>query len=292
MRILSVLSAVGLSAAALSAAVLFSNCYKPTYSDQADAGMAFRCYSSDNPPCPGNLVCCDGRVCGDNLMANQEGWCVQPPEPIDMSILPIDVWEFGTKTMYYGGAVMDPLLTGTDPDTGKWRCKRDDTNPNPTDKEIIRAFEPNDLPGAAIGLTNPLPVDPPASAGSSYEICPDKSAPSVPDIDVFKFRLQTPQKVIIELKYKVTYGDLDVGLFRMVKDPDTGVEKPQRVLADLTAKDDACIEANNLMAGTYYVAIRGTNSPEKPAVYSMNTYTLRVYGTTTGSCTAKKDGGV
>ena len=52
---------------------------------------------------------------------------MQPPEPIDMSTLPIDVWEFGTKTMYYGGAVMDPLLTGTDPDTGKWRCKRDDT---------------------------------------------------------------------------------------------------------------------------------------------------------------------
>ena len=77
-----------------------------------------------------------------------------------------------------------------DPDTGQPRCHRDDTNPSPTDKQVLRALEPNDLPPSAISLSNPLMADPPTSSmGSPYEICSDRSAPNVPDVDVFRFKL-------------------------------------------------------------------------------------------------------
>lgn len=283
---------LGLTAPALGAAALLAGCYNPTYGSNADAGMAFRCYSSDNPTCPAGLVCCAGNVCGDQLMPMQEGWCVLPPAPQDLTITPLDFWDFGTKTMYYGGATMDPMLSGTDPDTGQWRCHRDDTNPSPTDKQVLRALEPNDLPQSAISLSNPLPVDPPATAMSSYEICADRSAPNVPDVDVYRFKLSSPAKVIAEVKYNVAFGDLDAALFLLAKNSDTGVDTPQRVLADLTAVSNACIEANNLMPGTYYLVIRGTTTPEKPGVYSLNNYSLRVYTTTTGATCMKRDGGV
>ena len=87
-------------------------------------------------------------------------------------------------------------------------------------------------------------------------------------------------------------GDLDIALFRIAKDPDTNLDTPQRVLADVTAVENACIEANNLMPGTYYVVIRGTTTPEKPGTYSMNRYNLKVYTTTTGASCVKRDGGV
>ena len=95
------------------------------------------------------------------------------------------------------------------------------------------------------------------------------------------------------MRYQVAFGDLDVALFQMAKDPDTMISAPQRVLADLTATNNACIEANNLQPGTsYYVVVRGTNSVASPNVYSMNNYVLRVYTTAgSGSC-AKKDGGI
>jgi hypothetical protein len=210
-----------------------------------------------------------------------------------LTITPAQYWDFGTKTNYYGGATMDPMLTGVDPGTGQWRCHRDDSNPSPTDKEILRALEPNDMPGTAITLSNPLMADPPATyMGSPYEICPDRTAPSVPDVDVFKFKLSSPAKVIAEVRYQVTFGDLDVALFRMAKDPDTMMDMPQRVLTDLTANNNGCIEANNLMAGTYYVVVRGTTTPEKPGVYSMNNYSIRVYTTAGSASCAKKDGGI
>jgi hypothetical protein len=278
---------------ALAAGTLWSACYNPKYGSNADAGMAFRCFASDNPACPAGLVCCSGSTCGENLMPQQEGWCVTPPEPQDMTITPLDYWNFGTKTMYYGGATMDPLLTGVDPDTGQWRCHRDDANPNPTDNEIIRALEPNDLPGIAVSLSNPLMADPPATfMGNPYEICPDKTAPSMPDVDVFRFKLVTAAKVMVEVKYKVAFGDLDVAIFRLAKDPDTMMDTPQRVFSDVTAQENACIEANNLQPGTYFVVVRGTTTPEKPGVYSMNRYNLKVYTTTTGATCMKKDGGV
>lgn len=281
----------------VSAVALLSACYNPKYGNNADAGMAFRCYASDNPSCPSGLVCCIDRLCGEELLAqkpNEEGWCVTQPEPQDLSVTPLDFWEFGTKGTYYTGAVMDPGLTGTDPDTGAWRCHRDDLNPNPTDKEVLRAFEPNDTMDKAIGLTNPIPVDPPATmTGTSYEICPDKSAPGVPDVDVFRFRITSPMKVIAEVKYKVGFGDLDVAIFREMVDEETG--RPQRVLGDLTAVDNACIEINNLPAGRYFVVVRGTNTPDKPSVYTMNNYQIRVYGVQSSGATCmpkKPDGGV
>jgi len=281
------------AAPALAAAALLTSCYNPNYGSNADAGMAFRCYSSDNPTCPAGLVCCAGRVCGEQLMPSQEGWCVLPQPPEDLTITPLDYWDFGTKTMYYGGATMDPMLSGIDPDTGQSRCHRDDTNPNPTDKQVLRALEPNDLPPSAISLSNPLMADPPpTSMGSPYEICPDRSAPTVPDVDVFRFRLSSPAKVIAEVKYSVAFGDLDAALFVLAKNPDTGADQPQRVLADLTATNNACIEANNLMPGTYFLVVRGTTTPEKPGVYSLNNYSVRVYTTTMGASCVKKDGGL
>ena len=281
-----------IASSALMAAALLTGCYNPNYGSNSDASMAFRCFSSDNPTCPAGLVCCAGNTCGDQLMPQQEGWCVTPPPPVDMTITPLDYWNFGTKTMYYGGATMDPQLTGVD-ENGQWRCHRDDTNPNPTDNDVIRALEPNDLPGSAISLSNPLMADPPSTfKGNPYQICPDKSAPNTPDVDVFRFKLTTAAKVLVEVKYPVAFGDLDVALFRMAKDAETMLDTPQRVLTDLTAAENACIEANNLMPGTYFVVIHGTTTPEKPGVYSMNNYTLKVYTTTMGASCLKKDGGV
>ena len=225
-----------------------------------------------------------------HLLAVSGDW-LAPPE--DLTITPLDYWDFGTKTMYYGGATMDPMLSGIDPDTGQPRCHRDDTNPSPTDKQVLRALEPNDLPPSAISLSNPLMADPPTSSmGSPYEICSDRSAPNVPDVDVFRFKLSSPAKVIAEVKYNVAFGDLDAALFLLAKNPDTGADQPQRVLADLTATSNACIEANNLMPGTYFLVVRGTTTPEKPGVYSLNNYSVRVYTTTMGASCVKKDGGM
>lgn len=289
--------------------LLSAACYKPSYSSDEDMGKAFRCYVNDKPSCPGDLVCCVGDECGDSLIdpitgmpridqstgRPLEGSCVKPRPPKDMVVTPVGYWDFGIKGSYYTGVVNDPLLTGKDPDSGKWRCKRDDLNMSKP-AEIERMFEPNDLPDLAISLSNPLPIDPTPGPGTSYEICPDQSSPDLPDVDVFKFRLNSPTKVIVRLTYKVSYGDLDVALFRLAKDEATGELKPQRVLADLTAVDNGCLEAPNLQPlGSreyYYVVVRGTNSPEKPSAYTMNNYSIRVYGTTTESCKAKADGGL
>jgi len=287
--------------------LLTAACYKPNYSSDEDAGKAFHCYATDRPACPGDLVCCVGDLCGDALIdpisggpikdnagIPLEGSCVKPRTPKDMTLTPASYWDFGIKGSYYTGMVNDPLLTGKDPDTGKWRCKRDDQNPDPA-AEIKRMFEPNDMPEQAVSLSNPLPIDPTPTQGTAYEICPDQSAPDMSDVDVFKFKLSQPTKVMVRLTYKVSYGDLDVALFRIMKDDVTGAMIPQRVVADLTAVDNGCLEAPNLPAGgPYYVVVRGTNSPEKPATYTMNNYNIRVYGVQSSgdSCVAKKDGGL
>lgn len=192
----------------------------------------------------------------------------------------LDLWEFGTKAQYYTGPSGDPELSGVDPATGLWRCHRDDLNINPTDKEVLRAFEPNDLPDSAIGLVNPLPVDPPATmTGTSYEICPDRSAPNKPDVDAFRFRITAPSNIRVDVRYSVYSGDLDIGLFAEPVFPDT---KPKRIAADLSARDNACISVAALPAGRYYVAVRGSNSPDKPSAYSMNRYQIAVASFTSG----------
>jgi hypothetical protein len=63
----------------------------------------------------------------------------------------LELWDFGTKAVFYTGAMRDPELTGVDPITGTWRCLRDDTNPS-APVEIMRMFEPNDLPDQSINL--------------------------------------------------------------------------------------------------------------------------------------------
>ncbi|HMU40791.1 MAG TPA: hypothetical protein PKE31_17410 [Pseudomonadota bacterium] len=276
-------------------------CYKPNYSSDEDMGRAFRCYVNDKPSCPGDLVCCVGDVCGDALLdpitqgpvidpstgRPLEGTCVRPRPPKDMVSTPVSYWDFGVKGTYYTGVVNDPMLTGKDPDTGQWRCPR--------------KLEPNDTLDDAVGLGSQLPIDPNPTPGTSYEICPDETGPDIPDLDVFKFKIGQPTKVLVRLTYKVSNGDLDVGLFRMAKDDATGELKPQRVLTDLTPVDNACLEASNLPPtgatsgplAYYYVVVRGTSSPEKPSTYTMNNYAIRVYGVATSgdTCSPKKDGG-
>jgi hypothetical protein len=155
--------------------------------------------------------------------------------------------------------------------------------------------EPNDFPEQAIVLPNPLPIDLPVTAmGSSYQICPDKTAPDLPDVDVYKFKLLSPAKVIAEIKYKVAAGDLDIVLFRLDMDPDTGEKKPMVIGKDTTAVDKGCIEVPSLAAGTYYVVVRGVPvGLDQPGKYTMNNYNLRVFTVDTGgySCNPKKDGG-
>lgn len=298
------------ASAVLMAPILGASCYNPTYSSDEDAGTAFRCFATDKPACPGNLVCCVGKMCADSLIdpvtgepikdsssgLPLEGWCVPPRPPEDLSVTPFQFWPFPVKSMYFTGTFLDPGLSGVDPDSGKWRCRRDDKNQDPP-AEIQRMAEPNDLPDQAVSLSNPLKEDPDASfTGSSYEICPDQSAPDQPDVDVFKFRLQMPKKVVVEVKHRVMNGDLDVGLFRLNKNTDTGKDEPQLISSDMTAVENACVEANNLPAGTYYIVVRGSriiydmSTPEK---YTMNSYTLRAYTVLASgaSCTKKPDGG-
>jgi len=281
----------------LLSALAIAGCYKPTYSSDPDAGVGFRCHASDNPACPAGLVCCAEGKCGDDLLnssqPNAEGWCIPPPPPVDMTTTAVSFWPFGSKSAFYPGEVTPLPLTGFD-ENNEWRCKRDDGNPEPT-ASIKRMFEPNDWPESAIVLTSPLPVDPsPAMIGSAYEICPDKSAPTVPDVDVFKFKVQTPAKVIAEIRYRVNNGDLDFAVFRVDTDTETGMKKPVVIGKDLSSVDNGCIEMPTLMPGTYYLAVRGTTSPEMPGQYTMNTYNIRVFavGSMPYSCAKKADGGV
>lgn len=287
MRI-SCLILVALSATAVS-------CYKPDYATNPDARMGFRCHKSDNPACPPNLVCCLDGVCGDNLMDTDEGWCINPPAPVDMTITGIKYWPFPSKSSYFDGVYDPAQLSGYD-DQMQWRCTRDDTNPNPP-AQIVHMGEPNDFPDTAIVLPNPLRVDLPSSdMGSAYQICPDKTAPDVPDFDVYKFKMNSPARVIAEIKYKVVNGDLDVAVFTLVTDPDSGEKTPMLATPtarDTTSVDNGCIEIASLPAGTYYVVVRGVPvGLDQPGKYTMNNYNLRVFTVDTSgySCT-KKDGG-
>lgn len=282
----------------LALALPAASCFNPVYStsppdvDAGTTGMAFRCHPSDSPACPSGFACCLDGKCGEELPPNAEGWCIPPPAPVDMVVTPFQFWDFGAKGMYFTGELQEIPMTGVDPVSGEWRCKRDDQNPDPP-ASIKRMFEPNDLPEQAVTLTSPLPIDPMPGNGSNYEICPDKSAPDAPDVDVYKFKLSSPLKVIAEIKYRVINGDLDLGLFKEVVNPDTMQKQPVKVLADLTAVDNGCIEANNLQPGTYYVVVRGTPKTSDMTKYTMNTYSIRVFGVQMSgySCSPKKDGG-
>jgi hypothetical protein len=280
----------------LAGALALAGCYKPQFASDPDAGVGFRCHASDNPPCPAGLVCCAEGKCGDELLnssqPNAEGWCVTPPPPVDMTTTALTFWPFGTKTEYYKGEVMPIPLSGFD-ENNEWRCKRDDDNMSPA-PSIARMLEPNDWPEKAIGLKNPLEADlPPSTLGSAYEICPDKSAPTVPDVDVFRFRVQTPSKIIAEIRYRAVNGDLDFAIFRVDTDTETGMKKPVVVAKDLSPVDNGCIEIPTLMPGTYYIVVRGTTTPEMPGVYTMNTYNIRVFPvvSTPYTCAKKGDGG-
>ncbi len=253
-------------------------CYKPDYAANPDAGIGFRCHKSDNPPCPSNFVCCLNGLCGDDLNDTDEGWCVPPSPPADMSVLGVNYWPFPSKpfSQYFSGVYMPAQLTGYDSNM-HWLCTRDDTNPNPSDM-IRHMGEPNDLPGEAIVLPNPLPVDlPPTAMGSSYQICPDKTAPSIPDVDAYKFTLMSPAKVIAEIKYSVVQGDLDIFVFRMDLNENTNQMMPTLVAQDMTGVDNGCVSMPSLEAGSYFVVVKGVGiSPDMPNSYTMNNYALRV----------------
>lgn len=192
-------------------------------------------------------------------------------------------WPLPSKMAFYTGPSEDPKLTGEDPVSGDWRCKRDDKNPSPP-TEIARMFEPNELPDQSIQLSNPLPVDPPSSFGANFEICPDRAAPNVSDFDTFKFKVTSPAKVIVELKYQVKYGDLDVSLFRDDNGP--GLHMPVLVAANVTGKDDACIE-RDLPVGTYYIVVYGARDPVMQTKTAMNRYQLRAFQVDTSGYTCQ-----
>lgn len=196
------------------------------------------------------------------------------PEDDDPIItMPPFSWPLPSKMAFYSGPKEELLLTGEDPVTGDWRCKRDDKNTSPP-SEIARMAEPNELPDQAILLPNPLPVDPPSSSGATYEICPDRSAPTVSDFDTFKFKVNTSGKYIAELKYQAKYGDLDVSLFR--DDGGPGMHNPVLVAANVTGTDNACIE-RDLPVGTYYLVVYGARDPVMQTKTAMNRYQLRVF---------------
>jgi hypothetical protein len=271
-------------------------CYKPEYASNPDARMGFRCHKSDSPACPPSFVCCLDGVCGDDLKDADEGWCVPPPTPVDMAITGLKYWPFPSKANYFDGEYMPAPLSGYD-DQMQWLCTRDDTNPEPP-AAIRRMGEPNDFADLAIVLPNPLRPDLPVTdLGSAYQICPDKTAPDLPDVDVYKFKLMSPAKVIAEIKYKVVNGDLDIAIFRLDTDPDTGEKKPtlaSPTARDTTSVDNACIEMTSLAAGTYYVVVRGVPvGLDQPGKYTMNNYNLRVFTVDQSgySCVPKKDGG-
>src|SRR6185295_5920595 len=100
-------------------------------------------------------------------------------------------WPFPSKGMLYTGAYTPADLSGYD-EQMQWKCTRDDTNPNQSDM-VRHMGEPNDFKDQAIVLPNPLPVDLPTTAmGSSYQICPDRTNPDLPDVDVYKFKMLSP----------------------------------------------------------------------------------------------------
>jgi len=283
-------------AVALLAFASLAACYKPEYASNPDAHMGFRCHKTDNPACPPNLVCCTDSRCGDDLSDTEEGWCVTPRPPADMTVSAKDFWMFPSKGMYFDGVYTPAPLSGYD-EQMQWRCTRDDTNPDPANA-IKAVGEPNDLPEQAIVLPSPLPMDlTPGVLGYPHQICPDKTAPDVPDIDVFKFKLTSPAKVIAEIKYTAALGDLDIFVFQLVVDSETGKLKPQLArptAKDTTAVDNGCIELPMLPAGAYYVVVRGTPIPEQPGKYTMNDYRLRVFTVEQSpgySCNLKKDMG-
>lgn len=286
---------IALAAAAGAFAAASGGCYKPDYASNPDAKMGFRCHKSDNPACPVGFVCCLDGLCGDDLKDTDEGWCIPPPPPVDMTVTGVKFWPFPSKGMFFSGVYTPAQLTGYD-DQMTWRCTRDDTNPNPPDA-IARQHEPNDLPDSAVVLSNPLPDETANLMGTALQICPDKTAPDLPDVDVYKFKLSSPARVIIELKYTAALGDIDVGLFRMDLDDETQQMKPTLIASDLTGVDNACLEVPNLSPppnGTYYyIVVRGAIIPDMPGKYTMNDYRLRAFipMSTTYSCNKKPDMG-
>lgn len=185
-------------------------------------------------------------------------------------------WSFGPKNEFYKGAQQDPMLSGRDPLSGQWRCTRDDGNPNPSDN-VRHMAEPNDSPDTAVGVS--YPVDPVSVNLSAYEICPDQSASDRPDADVYKFRVDSAMKVVAEIKYAVSRGDLDITLFKEFVDTKTGLESPLRIADDRTARDNACLEVPTLPPGTYYLVVHGGFHQDKPTQRDLNRYQIRIFGT-------------
>lgn len=240
-------------------------CYNPSYTSNPDANQGFRCFVTDYKPCPEGLVCCAGGLCDEELYQkdpNARGWCLPQQGPADLSLRSIDYWDFGTKPTSVAWTTPNPELTGKD-DTGSWRCPR--------------KLEPNDTPDEAwnVGLLSVIEANFPPLA--NYEICPAEGAETVPDIDVYRFRLNTPARVVAETRFIASKGDLDVAIFEEVAG-----EKPRLYATDnLGAGDSSCLTVQGLPQGKYFAVIRGAPSAAGPfndagAKYAMNSYQFRI----------------
>ena len=117
-----------------------------------------------------------------------------------------------------------------------------------------KAIEPNDTIAEA---TPNFDITPPPAQANNLSICPSG------DIDVYSVNLAN-QYVRVSIKYKIAFGDLDLGLFDssgalQLSDPDF-------------TRDDACIFSTAAYSGTYYAVVVGAPNTISPTVYPMNLY--------------------
>ena len=88
-----------------------------------------------------------------------------------------------------------------------------------------------------------------------------------------------------------------LSIFKRKSDAADAAPDTREALDDVSAKDNACIAANNQAANSawYYVVVKGTANVDRPGTYSMNNYSVRISAvspTKPISCgTPVKDGG-
>jgi hypothetical protein len=84
----------------------------------------------------------------------------------------------------------------------------------------------------------------------------------------------------MDVQYQVSFGDIDIGLFRESTDPETSEKIPTRIRQDVNTVSNACI-AETLGPGTYYGAVRGAplqaGDYNMATAFSINSYRIRIY---------------
>lgn len=264
---------------------LLGSCGLPDLDANPSAERGFRCFASDEPPCPQGLTCCAGSLCGDDLLARRpylEGWCVSRI-PSDQVASPDLLWSLPAPDKPAVEPLMDPMLTGYDRSM-TWRCPRNDEQPGAPGRAEVY-LEPNDSLKDALRFGILTPSIPQKVQGMA-EICPNRSSPLTPDIDVFAFQLDRAVHLIMDVRFQSAFGDLDIGLFRDDVDA-LGNRAPTLVAADVASADDACIVKNDLEPGNYFAVVRGARALAGPKTggvpFALNRYSIRLFTQEPGS---------